>query len=64
MERGKFHACGANGNSDPRTRDGSNQICSECGSKFSFWDDLNLKPFELKLKCAKCKGIIIELIKG
>lgn len=58
----KFYLYGANGTVDPRRREGSNQICSECGKKFSFWDDLQLSPTDEKLKCANCKGIEIDLI--
>lgn len=59
----KYHAFGANGNSDPRLRKGSNVMCSNCGEKFSFWDDLQVSPSDKKIKCAKCKGIMIDLIK-
>lgn len=62
MKTVKFYAFGANGNSDPRHREGSNTTCSNCSNKFSFWDDINLSPNDKKLKCANCKGIIIDLI--
>lgn len=59
----KFYAFGANGNSDPRYREGSNIICSDCGKKFSFWDDLQISVSDEKTKCAECKDITIDLIR-
>jgi hypothetical protein len=69
--KSKIYCCfGANGETDPRQRKGSNVLCSDCGKKFSFWDDLNIGAFDEKSKCAKCKGIVLikktqkEQIKG
>jgi DNA-directed RNA polymerase subunit RPC12/RpoP len=60
----KFYSFGNNGCSDPRQRDWKgNTKCSECGKKFSFWDVLNLSPTDEKYKCAKCKGVKIDLIR-
>ena len=58
----KFYAIGANGTTDPREREGCAGKCSECGNKFSYWDDLNLSSTDKELKCAACKGIEIDLI--
>ena len=59
----KFYTYGANGESDPRDREGSDTKCSDCGKKFSFWDDLQRSVKDEKIKCAECKGITIEIIK-
>lgn len=59
----KYLAYGANGSTDPRFRDGSNKICSECNEKFSFWDDLNINATDETLKCASCKNIMIVIIR-
>lgn len=58
----KFYAYGANGTTDPRYREGCGGKCSDCGKQFSYWDDLNLRIYDEKLKCAYCKGIEIDLI--
>lgn len=63
MKTVKFYAFGANGSSDPRDTEGSNIICTDCGKKFSFWDDLQVSATDTKLKCANCKGIEIDLIR-
>lgn len=58
----KYRNFGANGNLDPRHREGSNIICSGCGKNFSFWDNLQMSPCDEKVKCTKCKGIVIYLV--
>lgn len=63
MKQKIYYSFGANGESDPRERQGSNVLCSECGKKFSFWDNLNVGAYDKKLKCAECKGIVLNLIK-
>jgi DNA-directed RNA polymerase subunit RPC12/RpoP len=62
-EKIKFYCFGANGTIDPRLREGCGGKCSDCGKKFSYWDDLQLSPTDEKIKCANCKGIEIDLIK-
>ena len=58
--KSKIYYCfGANGETDPRQRKGSNVVCSVCGNKFSFWDDLNVGAYDEKLKCAKCQDIVL-----
>lgn len=59
----EYFAFGANGTTDPRFRDGSNKICSECGEKFSYWDDLNIHLRDETVKCASCKNIMIVIVR-
>ena len=59
----EYYASAANGTTDPRDRPGSKKKCACCGAKFSFWDDLQMRPEDTEVQCAKCKGITIELIK-
>lgn len=62
MRAVKFKAYGVNDPVDPRLREGSGHICNYCKKPFSFWDDLQISPHDLKYLCANCKGIQIELI--
>ena len=62
MKTVKFYF-GANGYTDPRHIEGSNNKCDDCNKRFSYWDDINKSPDDEKLKCANCKGIKIDLIR-
>lgn len=59
----QFYCFSANGSIDPRHRQGSGKKCAYCGQNFSYWDDLQLCPTDIDLKCAVCKDIRIQLIR-